>query len=150
MTPNDTGPDKTTYTRLRIVLAATLLLSLALRFMVPGAVLFLFWFVLLLIAAVHLIVHLRAMKRVPFTAARYRFAIWCSHILFFLGFAFQVDGMDASYGRAPILFWLLLSSTDSVVPIFKTISLGSFILLPATWLLLESVPLPKKAPPRGQ
>jgi hypothetical protein len=132
--------------RLRLVLAGTLFISFALRLLAPGLMLFLFWILLALIALVHVIVHIRAMKRVPFTAARYRFMIWCSHILFFLGFVFQVDGLDASYGRAPILFWMLLSPTDDAVQIFNTVSIGSFILLSLSWLLLESVPMPRKPP----
>ncbi len=135
---------KTVLPRLRLALAATFLFSFTVRLMAPGVILFLFGWVLLLIALVHLIVHMRAMKRVPFTAARYRFMIWCSHLLFFLGFAFQLDGPDASYVRAPILFWLLLTPTDAIVPIFNIISVGSFILLSVSWLFLESVPMPKK------
>jgi hypothetical protein len=130
--------------RLWIALAATLFVSIVLRLMAPGVILFLLWIVLALIALVHLIVHMRAIRRVPFTAARYRFMIWCSHILFFLGFAFQVDGLDASYGRVPILFWILLSPTDSAMQIFNSVSIGSFILLSLAWLLLESVPMPRK------
>jgi len=130
--------------RLWFALAGTLILSIGLRLMAPGLRLFLFGIVLVLVALVHLIVHVRAIKRVPFTAARYRFMIWCSHILFFLGFAFQIDGPDAVYVRAPILFWILLSAADAVVPIFNVISMGSFILLSVSWLFLESVPMPRK------
>jgi len=130
--------------RLWIVLAVTIFLSISLRLMAPGLMLFLFGIVLVLIALVHLIVHVRAIKRVPFTAARYRFMIWCSHLLFFVGFAFQVDG-DASYGRAPILFWVLLSSSDTVWPVFRSISTVTLILLSISWMLLESVPLPRKS-----
>jgi hypothetical protein len=129
--------------RLWIALAVTLALSIVLRLMAPGWTLFLFGIVLILIALVHLIIHMRAMKRVPIAARRYVYLIAFSHLFFFLGFVFQVDG-DGSYGRVPILFWLLLSTSESVWPIFRSISTGSFILLTITWLLLESVRMPKK------
>jgi hypothetical protein len=144
MTPRTSDQQKTRQTNLRIALAVIFLISFGIRLLVPGVMLFIHGIVLIVISFVHWIVHLRAIKRVPFTAARYHTMIWCSHILFFLGFAFQIDGPDAAYGRVPILFWILLSSADGVVPIFNIVSTGSFILLSVSWLLLESVPLPRK------
>jgi hypothetical protein len=41
---------------------------------------------------------------------------------------------------------MLLSPTDDAVQIFNTVSIGSFILLSLSWLLLESVPMPRKPP----
>jgi hypothetical protein len=129
--------------RLWIALAVTLALSIALRLMAPGWLLFLFGIVLILIAVVHLIVHMRAIKRVPFAKPRYIYLVVFSHLLFFLGFVLQIDG-DALYGRAPIVCWLLLSSSDSVWPVFRSISTGALVLLSISWIFLESAPMPRK------
>src|SRR5688500_2867841 len=79
---------KSIQNRLWIALAVTLALSIALRLMAPGWTLFHFGIVLILIALVHLIIHIRAMKRVPIAARRYVYLIAFSHLLFFLGFVF--------------------------------------------------------------
>ncbi len=142
-------PDRTKsiQKRLWVALAATILLSISLRLMAPGWILFLFGIVLILISVVHLIVHMRAIKRIPFARPRYIYLTAFSHLLFFLGFVFQVDG-DVSYGRVPIVFWVLLSSSDSVWPVFRSISTIALILLSISWILLESTPMPRKLPPR--
>src|SRR5687767_11742491 len=123
MTQENLQRTKTIKKRLWLALGATLVLSISLRLMATGWILFLFGTVLVLIALIHLIVHMRAIKRIPFAKPRYTHLIAMSHLLFFLGFVFQIDG-DALYGRAPILFWLLLSASDIVWPVFKFISTG--------------------------
>ena len=130
-----------------LALVITLLLSFAVRLTVVGYLLYLFWIVPILISVVHVIVHIYAIKRVPFTAPGYRFMIWGSHFLFFMSFALQIDGTGSAYLpniHVPIMFWVSIPA-NAVVTIFL-IGILSFVMLMLSWLLLAIEPMPDKSP----
>jgi hypothetical protein len=140
MPPPNTDEDKSVQTLLWFVLIVSLILSFIIRIMTPGWVLIIFGIPLLIIMVLHAGILIWAIKKIPDTRPIYPYLIIIANLFFFLGFVLQVDYGDSPGVYVPIFFPLfsgLSFPSESKWPgIFTQISMGSFIALLLSWILL--------------
>jgi hypothetical protein len=132
--------DKSIQPLLRTVLNVTVMLSLIIRIMTPGWVLLLFGIPLLIIMSLHAGYVNGAIKKIPETKPIDTYLIIVSNLFYFLGFVLQVDHGDGPGAGVPIFFPFfsgLSFPAESKWPgIFNAISIGSFVALVVSWILL--------------
>jgi hypothetical protein len=128
--------DKSIQTLLRIVLNVTMILSLIIRMMTAGWVLIILGIPLLIVMSLHAGFLKEAIKKIPETKPLYSYLIVISNLFFFIGFTLQVDYGDAPTAHVPILFGVSFRAESNWPGIFSTISVGSFVALVLSWILL--------------
>ena len=136
MTQPNADEDKSVQTLLRSVLIVTVILSSIIRIRTGGWVLIIFGIPLLIIIGLHAGILNGAIKKVPDTKPIYSYLVIVSNLFFFLGFVLQVDYGDGPGAYVPIFFRYSFPSESKWPGIFNAISVGSFIALLISWILL--------------
>lgn len=140
MTQPTADEDTSVQTLLRAVLTVTVVLSIIIRIGTPGWVLILFGIPLLIVISLHTGFLNGAIQKIPDTKPLYAYLIIASNVFFFLGFVFQADYGDAPGAYIPIFFpffsGLSFPSESKWPDIFSAISVGSFVALLVSWILL--------------
>lgn len=110
------------------------------RIATPGWLLFFCGLPLLIVIILHTMFLNGAIQKIPDTKPIYAYLIVVSNLFFFLGFVLQVDGGDAPGIYVPIFLPLLsgvsFPSESNWPVIFFMISVGSFVALLISWILL--------------
>jgi len=137
--PN-TDEDKFVQTLLRSVLIVTVILSFIIRIMTPGWILIIFGIPLLIIVGLHTGILNWAIKKIPATKPIFPYLMIVSNLFFFLGFVLQGDYGDSPGVYIPIFFPFIsgvsFPSVSKWPGIFSQISMGCFIALLLSWILL--------------
>lgn len=143
MPPPNTDEDKSIQAILRSVLIVTVVLSFIIRIEAGGWILIIFGIPLLIIMVIHIGILNWAIKKIPNTKPIYPYLLIVSNLCFFLGFVLQIDYGDAPIAYVPIFFPTISGITFPIghygskwPGIFSAISMGSFIGLLLSWILL--------------
>jgi hypothetical protein len=140
MTQPTADEDKSVQTLLRAVLTVTVLLSILIRIGTPGWMLILFGIPLLIVTSLHVGCINGAIQKIPDTKPMYSYLILLSNLFFFLGFVLQVDFDDSGDAHIPIFLpffsGISFPFESKWTDMFSAISVGSFIALVVSWILL--------------
>jgi hypothetical protein len=140
MSHSNADEDGSVQTLLRAVVAVTVLLSILIRIGTAGWLLILFGIPLLIVTSLHAGYMKGAIRKIPATKPMYAYLIILSNVFFFLGFVLQVDYDDSGDACVPIFFPFFSGisfPSDSKWPdIFSALSVGSFVALLISWILL--------------
>jgi hypothetical protein len=136
MSQPNTDEDKSVQALLRSVLIVTVILSAIIRVGTAGWMLIIWGIPLLIILSLHTGILNGAIKKIPDTKPIYSYLMIVSNLFFFLGFVLQVDYGDGPGSFIPIFFRFSFPSGSKWPGVFNAISLGSFIALLISWILL--------------
>jgi len=146
VTRSDSSSRKSTLLQLTLylVMIATIILSVWIRMIGAGWLLFLFFIPLVIVSVIHFVTHINAIRKIPVMKPHYIFLILSSNLFFFLGYTLQVDTGDTSGGLALALFFKeyfnfiprFLRIHSSEESKFMLISLCSLIAVIASWFFL--------------
>lgn len=146
VTRSDSSSRKSTLLQLTLylVMIATIILSVWIRMIGAGWLLFLFFIPLVIVSVIHFATHVNAIRKIPVMKPHYIFLILSSNLFFFLGYTLQVDTGDTSGGLALALFFKeyfnfiprFLRIHSSEESKFMLISLCSLIAVIASWFFL--------------
>lgn len=136
MTQPTADEDKSVQTLLRAVLTVTVILSIVIRIATAGWVLIILGIPLLIVISLHTGILKGAIQKIPDTKPLYSYLIIVSNLFFFLGFVLQVDYGDGPGGYVPIFFRYSFPAESKWPDIFSAISVGSFVALLISWIML--------------
>ncbi len=140
-----------------LILVITLVLSIWVRLMGAGWYLIFFGIPLLILAVLHLLFQVSAIRKISKMKPAYAAVILASDLLFFLGFALQVDFGDApgAYLAIAAFYGYYFGSGAKPIPdglssSFMVISIICLVAVIASWVILHRASFLKRDGDNGK